>query len=515
MLMYIPEGVVGSSYAPRVTATGEHFYVPVASKYMDDPSYFRQITSGRDINDVIHGKLVSELGSLQYLNGTLDNGYRFTTTGDSSSCTSSFYHGSIGRKDGLITIKCSCSCRYRALKGWYTSSLYGQAMCETTLLDDTGRRAYTAGRVITGQAGYPLIEGSEFGTFSQAPVDEGSPFAGLIGNVSNLFAPAEYYSKRADAERAAIDAARRWSLTWGYALYSWMTSDAEMPMRIGSRRSVLRVTGYDGVPDLRRFFILKEPEIYGERVDPILLGNGLESRSYQRNWLIQHAYQDALSSAPKLNDNSISNIIELVSFIKSLVIERRIEIPRRLQDAWLQYRYVYNTTKMDVNEAIKFMKRSYGQDLSRKTIRTFGSASREVDGTLVTCKCGIDLTPVALGNVERIWKALYTYGLQPNFYVVWDSIPFSFIVDWFIPVGDLASNLDLEANMLRGQYTLSNVCFSLSYVRKAGDYNVKCFTRWASDPLTTLNDLYWFDRPGPSDKITCFRILDTASLVVG
>lgn len=36
----------------------------------------------------------------------------------------------------------------------------------------------------------------------------------------------------------------------------------------------------------------------------------------------------------------------------------------------------------------------------------------------------------------QIWNALEKFGLDPSAGQVWDLIPYSFVVDWFLPLGD-------------------------------------------------------------------------------
>jgi hypothetical protein len=341
----------------------------------------------------------------------------------------------------------------------------------------------------------------------------GLPDIGWVGpnpNQGIFIGSMEEHHKRCESfERKMISDAE----PWARALVDHLLSK---PDSSGKLVTASKVNGaMDQFPDPERAFMFAEPGVIMEENDPLLYGSGFNTNTYWRNWLVQHAYVDALQSAPKLNDNSISNALEIFSFIKTLVVDHRIEIPKRLSDAWLSYRYRYSTSKYDAEEAIKFMKRHY--DLSdSEGIKCYGMSSWSFDdGTVVSCRCGFTLKSVALDTIDRVWRALYTYGLQPNFYVVWDMIPYSFIVDWFIPVGDMASVLDTEANMLRGQYDIKDVCFSLSYDRVVDDYSYHCYTRWASPALTALNEFYWFDKPRTSSKVTSYRILDVASLLIG
>jgi hypothetical protein len=92
-------------------------------------------------------------------------------------------------------------------------------------------------------------------------------------------------------------------------------------------------------------------------------------------------------------------------------------------------------------------------------------------------------------------------------------IPYSFIVDWFIPVGDMLSALD-KRRMYDRTYTMSDIWFSLSYEMKDNDGTYKAYTRWASSDLPEFQGYYSLENVGtPSDKVVGFRILDALSLL--
>lgn len=258
------------------------------------------------------------------------------------------------------------------------------------------------------------------------------------------------------------------------------------------------------LPNPGRMFLFNEPD------DLFLMG----PRAYWLNYLRQTAYVDALQNAPKMNDNNLQNIAEVASFIYNLVVKRRVEIPHGLQDAWLSYRYVYNTGKSDVDDAIAFMRRTH--DLAKITgpLKCHGmSYTTAVEGTDVTCRCSLSLQQKELSQLRRIWDQLATYGLTPNFYVLWDFIPYSFIVDWLIPVGDMLNVTD-TFNRFNENYTISDVCFSLKY-RRVDDvgYQYQLYYRWPSSPLESLNEFYWTEKPDPSARTTLYRIFDSVSLI--
>jgi hypothetical protein len=258
-------------------------------------------------------------------------------------------------------------------------------------------------------------------------------------------------------------------------------------------------------------FLLHEPGVIMEGMDDLLFGRGTEQ--YFRNVLIQNAYVDAVRNVPRLNDNSISNLLEITSFITNLVVHHRIDIPSNLSDAWLQYRYAYGTGKMDADEAIRFMKRQ--TSLGKwESLKVRGTHSIEYKGTRITCRCTMRVTNKALSMVGKVWKALSTYGLSPSFYVVWDMIPYSFIVDWFLPVGNVAAALDAERSVSKF-YDVSDVIFSLSYQQRDAFHNTYNFyTRWYSSTPPQLHG-YYFLESDPSTQTIVKRVIDSGALIIG
>jgi hypothetical protein len=273
----------------------------------------------------------------------------------------------------------------------------------------------------------------------------------------------------------------------------------------------------DKVEGLRSCFMLDEPEILQSQIDPLALGGDSGLRSYWRNYLTQHALQEALETFPKLSDNSISNALEVIGFVKALVVDHRIEIPNSLADAWLSYRYQFKTTEMDVKEAVKFVRRNVDLGGLDRAISCRGTSRHTFDnGTEVTCRCECLVVPQIVNTATRLLRTLDTYGLNPDLYVLWDSIPFSFMVDWFAPIGDMLGVEDTNAKFLSGEfYKISWVCYSLSYTRKFQNAHVKCYSRWRGSVPTSMNSLYWLEPPSASSKTTVFRVLDAASIFIG
>jgi hypothetical protein len=257
--------------------------------------------------------------------------------------------------------------------------------------------------------------------------------------------------------------------------------------------------------------LFHEEDIYIHKDSPLLFGK--DSRNYWRSYLISEAYYDACQNVPRLNDNSISNIMELGGFIKSLLIDRRVEIPHSLSGAWLSYRYQYGTGKLDVEEAIQFVHRH--MDLQGvDEITSYGQSHTMIDGVDVTCRCCFHVKPKDVGTLDRLWRALYTYGLTPSFYVIWDMIPYSFIVDWLIPIGEIAGRMDASVAYSGTYYDIRDIQFSLSYdTVSAAGVSTHWYTRWLQGTPPELRGVYAFEKQ-PSQKTWGYRALDTLSLLI-
>jgi hypothetical protein len=240
-----------------------------------------------------------------------------------------------------------------------------------------------------------------------------------------------------------------------------------------------------------------------------------EREAALEQWLM-NAYLDAINNVPRLSDNSISNVLEIYEFIRDLVVERKITIPKSLSDVWLAYRYQYQTTKLDIEEAISFVHRYKDLNGLTKWFKSYGEARKTIEGTDVIVRCSFSIRPKDLSTFADAWRHLYTYGLTPSFYTVWDMIPFSFIADWVAPIGDIAKGLDQSLMYNDTNYDIRNIIYSVEYVRACDDVHYHCYTRWVGDSPSETNGMYWVDTDrSTSQRVIGYRILDVASLILG
>lgn len=233
---------------------------------------------------------------------------------------------------------------------------------------------------------------------------------------------------------------------------------------------------------------------------------------YKLQFAINHAYKNALDGAKIMNNNNLQNILSVMELISNLR-KGKFEVPKSLSDLWLSYRYSYSTTKMDIEEAIDFIKWTHIMDYSSDFV-TRGTCTYED----ITCHVKLRLVWRLGNDAKHIWTALYTYGLQPNFYLLWDSLPFSFVVDWFLPMGDVLEIIDSD-NYYNDRFDFHDACLSVEYKQyiqtKSLDIDSVCYTRWIEDRMRSLDICYWFEDGQSSDKTILFRCIDAVSLFMG
>jgi hypothetical protein len=109
-------------------------------------------------------------------------------------------------------------------------------------------------------------------------------------------------------------------------------------------------------------------------------------------------------------------------------------------DAWLKYRYAYQTTKSDIEQyvtkVVESEKSIYADITPDQVIR----GSIRVEGG--TCNVKMRLHPNPFAGFDRMLINADRVGLLPGLYNLWDMIPFSFVADWFSGLGDLFEDMD-------------------------------------------------------------------------
>jgi hypothetical protein len=267
--------------------------------------------------------------------------------------------------------------------------------------------------------------------------------------------------------------------------------------------------------DLKGGFLLGEQNIVSSGVPGVSFGTA----NYWLNFLKQHSFFEACEAMPRLSDNSISNIQEIFEFILSIIRREPPKIPKSLGDAWLAYRYQYSTTKMDIQEAIGFVSRYADLSSFVRPIDTRGIGSADIADATVVCRCQVTLMSrelytldECLHDLRKAWYNASMLGLAPDLYYLWDSTPFSFIADWFLPIGNVLAVQDASLLYTGSHYDFRNIGYTLSYERTIKGRPCRYFSRWAESSPPQLSGFYWIEGQSASNKQLLYRALDTKSL---
>jgi hypothetical protein len=229
--------------------------------------------------------------------------------------------------------------------------------------------------------------------------------------------------------------------------------------------------------------------------------------------LFAQAYQDAADRLPALHQNTIQNILEVIDTIRSFLdgfdssdLRKIGKLNRKAlldtsSDLWLRYRYQYTTTVSDLTEITEAACRFYDVMDNQYDITSYGVSSDETGHY----HCALCTTPAALEEAV----GLRTLGLLPTSANLWDMVPYSFIVDWFLHISDVLEAIDkwvFDPKLSNCAYWYS---FTNSYTNAAGD-QLNVFFRFSGGrPLFPV-----FRIGTSSTKTFAMRIADTIALLL-
>lgn len=265
-----------------------------------------------------------------------------------------------------------------------------------------------------------------------------------------------------------------------------------------------RVTPTDGYvyyelnADARRNVDLTpSPISFGDVLDSsyLYLETGILPGTWARGW--ETAYTEACKDLPQAATNVAANVLEAASLLTSLVTGDILEeVPKRARDAWLAYRYAYTTTKLDVREFQSTFARLDALSQSQ-TVAVYGSYTRGD----ITYRVGFDIDTAQV--IPRdVSTTLQKFGLELNALNVWDMIPYSFVVDWFLPISDLIEYFqDLDAC----RYEPQDLWFSLTTVREGQRIRVRL-------PGRKLSTLPYLQLSHAGSRTIALRIADAVAL---
>lgn len=252
------------------------------------------------------------------------------------------------------------------------------------------------------------------------------------------------------------------------------------------------------------FDVFDRGEVHDRHIEPLGLRSSLVTEAF---------------SALNFNSNNIANLLAIKDlfnvlrnpggFLDDLVSQAKKGIFDNSKNAWLQYRYVYSTTLSDIDEAIRYCTKADTYTCRAGTLTDEGEMH-------VKIKLSSDIQKKA-----SQLDTLSELGLAPDLYNAWDMVPFSFVVDWFVPIGDFMEQVTNYGKTLK--YDINAVVYSWKW-RDVVEIPLRDFPgvtfkaqleHYARTVTDHVPDFIPYIESGVSDSTLIKRCLDGVALFVG
>lgn len=240
---------------------------------------------------------------------------------------------------------------------------------------------------------------------------------------------------------------------------------------------------------------------------------------FQRQWsgipdnVKNASFYNACDGFGSLNMNNIQSLKEVCDVITSIIKRDFKKIPENLSELWLWYRYSYCTTRSDLRtlngELPGVVNRL--ENMTTTLMKSYGVAS--CDTGVIRCK--VHAYDKAKTWNEQVARALYSLGLAPTLTNLWDMIPFSFVVDWFLPIGEVLSSVEKSLEYSDSNYDFDRIVYSVSAqeISLANEqYSYRYYHRWVETSAPVWGG--WYSDYDPTTKTQIKRVVDASSLIV-
>lgn len=218
------------------------------------------------------------------------------------------------------------------------------------------------------------------------------------------------------------------------------------------------------------------------------------------------AYMNAVDQIPVSTCNTIANILDVINGMRSITEGYKAVrgASNLIKEAWLGYRYAYNTTKMDIEAYSSLASRLLS--LTSEDIKCYGSYRD--DRGRYTCAVTFSVKEALPRNLFDKVKA-YT-GLDMSASKAWDLIPYSFVVDWFLHIGDILTDLETWNKGLTLHPQNLWFTMSTSYSTPQGPQDVFIRVRGSVPPKAMC-----FRMKEAGSRTIFVRVLDACALFIG
>jgi hypothetical protein len=213
----------------------------------------------------------------------------------------------------------------------------------------------------------------------------------------------------------------------------------------------------------------------------------------------------------KIRDPKTGYIKRIKTTVPKLLKERGSHFVRKvLPEVWLKYRYLYNTTKSDAEETVDYI-------LKEKYSRLYEHNNKVMRGQI-----GISLGTLRLKMrlvqkktlAENIIHMFDSAGFMPDLHTMWDMVPFSFVVDWFVP--QFGNELeDIDQAYLSELHNVDELLVTVDErweINYAGfNYRVHYYRRYFMDECPQFEIYEGVEHT--KGRTVCKRVVDGISLI--
>lgn len=218
--------------------------------------------------------------------------------------------------------------------------------------------------------------------------------------------------------------------------------------------------------------------------------------------------KEASENARTVQTNVISFVRDLRNPAELIPKLKNLSKLKGIASEYLGYKYGILPTISDLDEITKAFTKVKSSDRLGNIIMQAGHQASAANSTAnVTSTQRIKIAVSNEDNmIQDLYQRMVDFGVFPTFTNLWDLVPYSFVIDWFVDVGSFLERVD--ARLLFLSYNIDYVTMSSKSVTQAviasdgigltGNYKRVAYHRWISDqcpepPLTLTTTQKDFD----------------------
>ena len=219
------------------------------------------------------------------------------------------------------------------------------------------------------------------------------------------------------------------------------------------------------------------------------------------------AFINAVDDIPASSLNGTEAILDLVDILS--VVKNPLKALKSLRklpkasDLWLKYRYVFSTTKMDVEDTLSLYSRIQSLKDSDLSIKARGVYRHEDNSTF---RCTLTYNPPS--DFVKKLESIPGYLGEPSLADIWDIVPWSFMIDWLTHVSDLLDYCDKYCKSSEMQYEVTDVWYSV----ETSTNGQKVYFRIPGDKSRSMIGLPYLSIRHASSRTVAMRATDLLAI---